>query len=109
MSRAAFSLFVFSLYLLVLGPVLIVAPNFLLAVFGFAPTTEVFVRIVGVLVLLIGYLHINCARAELRPYFHWTVPARCSVFLFFIAFVLMGLAQPQLVIFGVVDLAAATW
>jgi len=41
MSKSAFSGKVFAIYLFVLGPVLILAPNFLLTAFGIAPTTEV--------------------------------------------------------------------
>ncbi len=109
MTRAAVSLFAFAIYLLVLGPFLIVSPNFLLALFGLPPTDEVFIRIAGVTVLVIGYFDINVARAGFTPFFRWSVNARCAVFLFFVAFVVMGLARPQLVLFGTVDLAGATW
>jgi hypothetical protein len=41
MSRSAFSAKVFAIYLFVIGPVLVVAPNFLLGLFRIAPSTEV--------------------------------------------------------------------
>ena len=56
MSRSAFSLRVFSIYMFALGSVLVAAPNLLLSFFGFAVTQEVWIRVVGMLVLIIGYL-----------------------------------------------------
>ena len=109
MSRAARSVFVFAMYLFVLGAVLLVIPNTLLSVFGLAPTVEVWIRVVGMLVLIIGYYYSSVARRELTDFFRWTVHARMSVLVFFIAFVLFGFAPPILVLFGVIDAAAAVW
>ncbi|RLT41378.1 MAG: hypothetical protein DWI57_07045 [Chloroflexi bacterium] len=109
MSRAARTLFVWSFYLLGLGIILVVVPNFLLALFGLPTTEEVWVRVVGVLVLILAYYSLSSARQEDRDYFGWSVPARASVILFFIAFVLLRLAPPPLILFGLVDLAGAAW
>jgi hypothetical protein len=49
------------------------------------------------------------ARAEFRPFFRWAVIGRTSVLLFFIAFVVAGLAPPALILFGLIDFAAAMW
>ncbi len=109
MTRAARSVFVFSIYLFGLGLLLLVAPNAFLAPFGFPPTTEVWIRVVGMLVVLLGYYYLNAARAGLEPFLRWTVNARCSVVLFFMVFVLAGYAPAQLILFGVVDVAGALW
>ena len=61
------------------------------------------------LVLLIGFYYSMAARAEITRFLQWTVYARTSVLLFFTAFVLAGLAPPILLLFGVVDIIAATW
>ena len=58
---------------------------------------------------ILGFYYSHAARAELRPFFVWTVIARTSVLLFFIAFVVSGLAPPVLILFGVIDFAAAMW
>ena len=109
MSNAAKSLFVFGIYLLFLGMVLIFVPNLLLRSFGFAETTEIWIRVIGVLVIILGFYYFLAARVELTDLFRWSVPARGSVIFFFAAFVVLGLAPPVLLIFGVVDLAAAIW
>jgi hypothetical protein len=109
MTRAARSVFVFSIYLFVLGGVLVVVPNALLAVFRIPPTGEVWIRVAGMLVILLGYYYSGAARREMTDFFRWTVVARTSVLLFFVAFVLLGFAPPVLILFGVVDAAAAGW
>jgi hypothetical protein len=109
MSRAAVSMFAFAVYLFVLGVVLLVAPNVLLGIFGFEPTTEVWVRIVGMLVVLLGYYYLSAARGEVTPFMRWSANARPFVIVFFAVFVALGWAKPALILFGVVDLAGAVW
>ena len=55
MSRSARSVFLFAIYLFVLGPVLLLAPNFLLSAFNIPETGEVWIRVVGMLATFIGY------------------------------------------------------
>ncbi len=109
MSKTALSLFVFGLYLILLGVILMVIPNALLAIFGLPETSEVWVRVVGMLVFLIGYYYIRASRneKEMTSFYRWTVHARSSVIVFFIIFVAFGLVKPILILFGVVDLLAA--
>ena len=99
----------FSIYLYVLGFVLVVLPNLLLSVFRFPETNEVWVRVVGMLVVILGFYYSTAARNELAPFLRATVYGRIAVLLFFIAFVLLGFAPPVLVLFGVIDAAAAIW
>ena len=109
MTRSARSVFVFSVYLLVLGPVLLAAPNVLLAVFGVPGTEEVWIRVVGMLVTILGYYYLQAARNGLTAFFRATVHGRAAVLAFFVAFVVLRLAPPQLGGFGAVDVAGAVW
>jgi hypothetical protein len=109
MSKSALSVFVFGLYLLVLGIVLLVAPNFLLGLFSLPSTTEVWIRVAGMLVLFLCFYYTQAARKEMTDFFRWTVYVRSSVILFFAVFVLVGFAKPPLILFGVVDLLGAIW
>jgi hypothetical protein len=101
--------FVFSVYLYLLGFVLVVTPDTLLRIFKFPETDGLWIRVVGMMVIILGFYFSHVARAEIRPFFVWTVIARTSVLLFFIAFVIAGLAPPALILFGVIDFAAAMW
>lgn len=109
MSKSAFSVFVFAVYESVLGVSLIVAPNLMLNLFGFPETHEVWLRVVGVLLLCLGFIHLMASRSELTILFRWSVFTRLSVPVFFIAFVALGFALPILILFGAIDAAAAIW
>jgi hypothetical protein len=109
MSKAAISVLVFAIYLVVIGLGFLLAPNLVLGLFGFPDTSEVWIRVMAMLLLILAYYYIQAARNEMTGFFRFTVHGRASVIVFFVAFVVLGLAQPMLIGFGVVDLAAAIW
>ena len=109
MSKSARSVFVFAVYLFILGAILVVAPGILIRTFRFPEPDGLWIRIVGMLVIILGFYYSHAAYAEFKAFFGWTVVARTGVLLFFITFVLAGLAPPVLVLFGVIDFAAALW
>ena len=109
MSPAARSVFVFGLYLAGLGGALMLVPNLVLAPFGFPPTSEVWLRVAGSLVAIIGFFFLVAARHELTPFFRATLFARSFLFVSLSGFVLAGLAPAQLILFGVIDLLGALW
>ena len=69
MSKSARSLFVFSLYLYVLGAILVLIPNVLLRLFFFPATDEVWIRVVGMLVFILGFYYFQASRNELKNFF----------------------------------------
>jgi len=109
MSKSARSIFVFGLYVAVLGIMLIVVPNFLLRTISRTSTTEVWIRVAGLLLLYLGFYYTQAARKEMTAFFKWTVYTRSTVIVFFAAFVLLGFANPPLIMFGAVDLLGAIW
>ena len=109
MSKSAKSLFAFACYLFGVGTALVLVPNLLLELFGLAETAEVWVRVVGMLALILGYYYSVAAKNELVPIIRASVVGRASVIVFFATFVVLDLAPAPLIIFGAVDLAAAIW
>ena len=109
MSKSATSVFVFALYLFVIGLTLLVVPNLLLGLFGIPETGEVWIRVVGTVVTILGYYYLQAARNELTAFFRATVYGRTAVLVFFIAFVVLKLAPPALILFGAIDAAGAMW
>lgn len=109
MSNSARSVFVFGLYLAVLGIVLLVAPNVLLGMFSLPDATDVWVRVAGMLVLFLSFYYTQAARKNLTDFFQWTVYVRATVIVFFTIFVLLGFANPPLILFAVVDGLGAIW
>ncbi len=109
MGKSALSVFVFGLYYLLLGIILVVVPNFLLRLFSIPNTDEVWIHVVGVLVLILSFYAIQSARKEMTEFFKLTVYSRAPVILFFTAFVLLGFTPPVLILFGAIDLLGAIW
>jgi hypothetical protein len=109
MSRAATSILVFGVYLAAVGAILVVVPNVLLGLLGFPPTNEVWIRVAGVLVLILAYYFIQSVRRGTIDFWRWTTHVRFSLIFFFAAFVLLGLARPALLLLGVADFLGAIW
>jgi hypothetical protein len=109
MSKKAVSVIVYGIYYLLAGLTYLVMPAFSLSLFGFPVEGTLNLRIAGILLGLHGYVYIQAARQELEPFFRWTVHIRIAAFALFGALVILGLAPPMLVLFGVVDLVGAIW
>ena len=109
MSKSALTVKAFGIYLLVLGVSLTVHPNLLLSIFRIAQTTEVWIRVLGVVVFNIGIYYWYAAQCEAKAFFQASVYARTLVLVAFTIFAVLGLASPMLVLFGAVDFAGAVW
>lgn len=109
MSAAAKSVYYFSFYLFLTGLTLIFIPNIFLSTLQLPETNEIWIRVVGVLVICIGYYYFKMSAAENTMFLGFTVIARVFVFICFTAFVLLKLAPAVLAGFGVIDLVCAVW
>jgi hypothetical protein len=109
MSKAAISLLVFGIYLVLNGLGFLLIPDPMLGLLGLPAVTEPWARILGMLTLILAYYFIQAARHEMTDFFRFTVHARAAVIVFVVAFVAFGLAQPMMIGFGVVDLLGAIW
>jgi len=109
MKKSSTSLLVFGVYLIGMGLGFLFTPNLVLGVFGIPATDEVWPYVVGALALVLAFYYISAARADLRSFAQWTVPARIGVFISFAAFVVAGLVGPIMIMLGSVDLLGALW
>ncbi len=109
MSAAGRSLFIFGIYRVIVGLLLVIVPNTLLGVLGLPGTSEVWIRVAGVLVLIIAFYDLQAGRKSMNDFILWSIIARASVILFLAAFVLLGFAQPMLLVFGAVEVIGAAW
>lgn len=109
MTRAARSILVFGVYLMATAAMLIAAPNTLLGLLQIAPTTEPWIRVLGVVVAVLGAYYIVAARAELDAFFRATVWGRFLVLLGFAGLAALSWAPVTLIGFGVVDTIGALW
>jgi hypothetical protein len=109
MTSAARSIYVFGIYLIAVGGILIGAPNTLLALIRVPPTTEPWIRILGVLVMAMGMLHVASARSEQTAFMRASARVRVFVLTAFVVFVLLRIAPPVIILFGIADIAFAAW
>lgn len=103
------SLFVYGICLAILGIVMIAIPNSLLSLSGLPTTTEVWIRVAGVLVSVIAFYDVMAGRNNLAGILRWSIVGRASAIVFFSAFVLLSFVKPILILFGAMDLAGAVW
>ena len=85
------------------------SPNTFLAFLRIEPTTEPWIRIAGMLVMVIGMLDVACARREQTGFFQATVYTRTFALIVFAAFAVFGIAPRVLILFGLIDAAGALW
>lgn len=109
MSKSAFSAKVFAVYLFIAGALLATVPNLVLSLLFILPTTEVWIRVIGVVAFMIGIYAWDAAAHEAKSFFVTSVYTRCTVFVAFALFVALGLASPTVMLFGVADLLGGLW
>jgi uncharacterized membrane protein HdeD (DUF308 family) len=109
MNSTALSVFVFGIYLILVGIGFLLIPNIILPFFKFRKTDEPWIRVMAVLVLIIAFFYLVAANHNLIQIFWATVYTRFFVILSFTILVLTKKAQPKLLIFGAVDAIGAFW
>ena len=109
MTKAARSVLLFGYYLVVTGVVLYTVPNILLNLLRLPPTTEPWIRVIGIPVGAMGVLHVAAARANIVAFFRVSIWTRIIPVIGFSLLALLRLAPPSLVLFGLVDGATALW
>ena len=109
MSKTAFTIKASCCYILALGVGLALVPNLVLALLRMPPTNEVWIRVLGVVILNIGIFFWVAAHTESIALFRASVYVRPLALLWFGAFVALGLVSPVLLVFGVIEAAGALW
>ena len=94
MTPAARSIYIFGLYLIVVGGHLTGTPNTLFALVGLPATTQPWAHATGVPVVGMGMLFAASARAELEPFMRATVWTRVFVLVAFIMLAVVRNAPP---------------
>ena len=109
MTLTAKSIFYYSFYMLGMGLSLLFIPNLMLGVFGFPPTNDIWIRVLGLFAFCAGMLYFYCGRTNQTGFFRISVFERIVFFLGMVGIVLFMQADPILVLIGGVDLFGAIW
>jgi hypothetical protein len=103
------SLIVHAIYVILTGLQLIFVPNMVLDLFGIAPTTEIWIKILGLVVFSLSFMYYAISQHGSREVIQSSVYARSLVSLGFILFVLFGQVQTSLIFFACIDAATSIW
>jgi hypothetical protein len=103
------TIFLFGIYVALLGLSLLIIPDTVLSVFRFPSDQGYMVRVLGSVVMVLGFYYIQAARDDSISFFRSSVWGRTMILVLFTALVAAGNAQPQLVLFGMVDALGALW
>jgi len=109
MTKAAKTVFYFGLYMILEGSILLIVPNILLSLVGLPQTQEVWIRIVGMALIVLGYYYIKSALKNFEDFFYWTIPTRIMQFIVLTTFVFLGLVGPVILLFGAIELISGLW
>lgn len=108
MKGAVRTMYAFSVYLFVVGVFLAIGPNTLLALVGLPETNEVWIRILGIVSLLLALYYFDAARDNSRSFFAASILGRGFSKAALVVFWATG--HPwQLLIFASVEWAGAIW
>jgi hypothetical protein len=109
LSRAATSVLAFGAYLALLGAGLFTSPNGMLAIFGQPPTQEPWLRVLGLVSLVLGFYYVSAARGEATVFFRATIGGRALGAVVFAALALSGAAPRFILLMAGLDGAGALW
>lgn len=109
MTAAAKSIYYFGLYLYLVGATLIFIPDIFLSAIRMPATNEIWIRVLGVIVGLLGFYYHQSGAKNISAFFPLTIPTRIIVFTVFLVFFILKMASPMMVGIGAVDLAGAIW
>jgi hypothetical protein len=108
MSKAARTIYVWSIYALLIGTAMAIIPNVVLSALGVAETQEVWIRVLGVVVVVLALYYWDGARNEARHLFVASLLGRGFAAAAFILLWLTG-GPWQLLIFGGAEVIGLTW
>ncbi|TDQ15076.1 hypothetical protein DFQ04_2962 [Algoriphagus boseongensis] len=109
MTPSAKSVFYFGIYLTLVGLTLLFIPNLFLSLIGVENTSEIWIRLAGILLIALSVYYIVAVKHQLSIIFKVTAFIRCTIIIFFSVFVYLEMMEPVMLIFGAIDFAGGVW
>ncbi|MBL8003074.1 MAG: hypothetical protein JNL05_14065 [Flavobacteriales bacterium] len=103
------SLLVFGGYALIMGLVLLLAPEQLLPSFGFAESSGTWVHVLGFVLCCSAYYYLWAGWSGNKAFARLTVHTRFAAPLVMLALMMMGKVDHMVLVFGIVDAAGGAW
>lgn len=109
MTAAARSVLAFGVYLLALGLGLLLAPDAMLALFGRPPATDPWLRVVGLVVIILALYYLSAARSGVEAFFRWTLWGRPLAAVALLVLMGAGVLPAFVALLAALDFAGAAW
>ena len=108
-SNRHMSLVVQAIYVIITGLQLIFVPNMLLGMFGFDATSEIWIKVLGIVILPLSAVYYAISKQGNEESVRATIISRGFVGVGFILLALSGQAKLNLILFAGIDIATAVW
>lgn len=108
MTTAARSALVHGAYASLAGLSLLVYPDGL-SMIGFETNGSVFLRIFGAATTTLGFIYIRAAQQNNIPFYRSSIVSRIAFMVLLLVVMALGLAGPNVLLLGVVDVLTAIW
>jgi hypothetical protein len=108
-TKSYVSLTVQAVYVFITALQLIFIPNTLLGMFGFEPTSEIWIKVFGVVLLSLAIVYYGIIKHGNADVVRFTVWSRLLVGAGFTIMSITGIAPLTLILFAGIDVATAIW
>ena len=109
MSKSAKSVFIYGIYLAINGIMLLLIPNVLIGSLGIEHTSEVWIRLAGIMLMAISVYYFLAAKHEYVPIMKATAYIRFSIIFFFSGFVLLDMVSSSILVISAIDFLGGAW
>ena len=109
MDAPTLSIFIWGIYVILIGLFLLFMPSKTLIFFGHEKPKDHWIRVVGIITLSLGYFYLNSAQNEVYSFYWASIYARIAGVIGFSGLVVFKLAKPKIILFGLIDSLGAAW
>ncbi|MFK7982985.1 MAG: hypothetical protein AB8G86_23600 [Saprospiraceae bacterium] len=109
MDAAALSIYAFGIYEMIAGLGFLCFPNLILSFFKIEKTVEPWIRMVGILAILIGFYHFKIGQLAIIQLYWVTIYARIGFICSIIGLVSTKQAPSQLILFSIASILSTIW
>ena len=109
MDAPTLSIFIWGIYVMLIGLLLISIPDKTLILFGHDKPKDHWIRVVGIITISLGYFYLNSAQNEVYSFYWASVYARMAGLIGFSGLVIFKMAKPKIILFGLIDALGAAW
>lgn len=103
------SLIVQAIYVFITALQLIFIPNILLSMLGFPPTSEIWIKVLGVVLMALSTVYYGIIKFGNDEVVKYTMWGRIIVGIGFVLLVILGQTLPTLILFAGIDIITAVW